>query len=899
MADISNLTNFLTDVANAIRTKKETEAEIPAEQFDSEILAINTVNNQNKTITENGTYNADEGYTGLGEVVVNVESTGKVPVKLFNTIDEMNSDENPEDGDLALCYGSTYDYVHDRTIVNTVTFPKQVVLSQAVTETITGLFTYNESPTASKPELWQYYIKLTPTSYKSSRTPYSTEQIMVEYTSADGVTYNRVTELENDEYTFDLVDEWYARWDNSILDNFCLGISTPQFNGVFKYGTAPNSQLFDGYKNPRIVNKVFEYDSKEGFPVDVLQKINDILKTDSTLTTSNYDRYLVVKKSDTIYNCYCVLQTGSSDPWWALPAIYNNGTSRYICASYSNSDITKFLKLVVNLETNTFTKEEKGYTTYNYMRVCETFDVNDLITAVQMDRTNVEPDTSAYLQVFGTNSGTTTSNTNYKNTYIKYLEQTKYFPAKNQLNLSKPSELLPDIIGYGYGVVTGDGSIYDKLSFTTLCELVNDTLDYNSIAYLHDARYNQLFMRADINSHTDMNRYASITPYNGNIDKYGIILNKYAFDYLTLNEKYDITVKDNILNVYVFDSDSVKNITLPETMRRYTLFEYNNYLYVFGVNTENKTIICKINLDTNEYTSCVDTDALTYTSYGVHITAIYDNKLYFCTAITTSTTNIRFDMKTMDLDTLEINTIYTENITCTNSSDMTICGGFITTKNHIFVNGYYTNSSSKNYTLLINYDGTKIKSATTSSAHLIKWYGFSKYFNYVGYETDSTIQMGKDVVNLSTLNVTTSSASTSINYNREFTNTYYSRRVTDVVKIYDANLNELTSVVYPSDNMYIFEDFWSNTSIYVYNNNGKPEARGLQFGKFTPVEVTIEDTFTPTNYSLQTALFSDKAKSNQYVIRQHMPIQLDASPMTQEEYDQALTTANEIKGGNE
>lgn len=40
MARIDNLTNFLTDIATAIRQKKETEAEIPAEQFDSEILSI-------------------------------------------------------------------------------------------------------------------------------------------------------------------------------------------------------------------------------------------------------------------------------------------------------------------------------------------------------------------------------------------------------------------------------------------------------------------------------------------------------------------------------------------------------------------------------------------------------------------------------------------------------------------------------------------------------------------------------------------------------------------------------------------------------------------------------------------------------------------------------------------
>lgn len=42
MADTNNLTNFLTDIANAIRTKKETTEQIPAENFDQEILSIET-----------------------------------------------------------------------------------------------------------------------------------------------------------------------------------------------------------------------------------------------------------------------------------------------------------------------------------------------------------------------------------------------------------------------------------------------------------------------------------------------------------------------------------------------------------------------------------------------------------------------------------------------------------------------------------------------------------------------------------------------------------------------------------------------------------------------------------------------------------------------------------------
>ncbi len=113
MARTDDLTNFLNDVSAAIKSKLDDNTPIPAGQFDTKIMEIETVgnyqdksitissngsynlspdetfdamssvsitvnvpaqqiNNQNKTITENGTYTADSGYTGLGEVTVNV-----------------------------------------------------------------------------------------------------------------------------------------------------------------------------------------------------------------------------------------------------------------------------------------------------------------------------------------------------------------------------------------------------------------------------------------------------------------------------------------------------------------------------------------------------------------------------------------------------------------------------------------------------------------------------------------------------------------------------------------------------------------------------------------------------------------------------------------------------------
>lgn len=61
MADTSNLSKFLSDVAEAIRTKKETIDAIPAKNFDTEILSIETgINTSDATATAD---NIENGYT--------------------------------------------------------------------------------------------------------------------------------------------------------------------------------------------------------------------------------------------------------------------------------------------------------------------------------------------------------------------------------------------------------------------------------------------------------------------------------------------------------------------------------------------------------------------------------------------------------------------------------------------------------------------------------------------------------------------------------------------------------------------------------------------------------------------------------------------------------------------
>ena len=73
MANITNLEQFLTDVATAIRTKKETTGQIPAENFDQEILSIDTIKGQEKKVSPSVTVQnilPDDGYNALTQVVI-------------------------------------------------------------------------------------------------------------------------------------------------------------------------------------------------------------------------------------------------------------------------------------------------------------------------------------------------------------------------------------------------------------------------------------------------------------------------------------------------------------------------------------------------------------------------------------------------------------------------------------------------------------------------------------------------------------------------------------------------------------------------------------------------------------------------------------------------------------
>lgn len=524
MARTNNLTDFLTDVSSAIKQKTGDNTPIPASEFDTEILSIETGRNyqsktlnitqngnynllpdqefdaisnvnisvsvspvlQNKTITENGSYTADQNYDGLGTVIVNVPSTGGdtsdatataeqilkgytaytktgkttgtfYGAKLFKTVEEMNADKNIKAGDLAVIYNDVPTNIQTGMRIKKFVMPETIVLDEANTSDEMAII-------RSLDESLMIHVELqgSSTCYLMGYMPDG--QVMLDYSSSDGITWKRgridantshVT-IQDDYLIFDQpmqLDERYDIGKNALK---FLRISNHQLLG---FNVARNTE------NKNSVSVLTSFVWNNG----VTAEYRDVpinyskLETFMNIMNNTYSKaFGLVTWDNTNITFYDNVSDGA--------AYMSNG--KLYAGNFDTATATKTgTKYIFNIDTEAITT--KSYTTTLVSQVTGgTNKANAIIDTTNVNWTfictknmiiggNDTSDDLYYkekLLLWVTNGGSNETRIGYS------YNIPKYSPAETQLTLDNVNQLYPGVIGFGTDVFVGDGSVFGTMT---------------------------------------------------------------------------------------------------------------------------------------------------------------------------------------------------------------------------------------------------------------------------------------------------------------------------------------------------------------------------------------------------------------------------------------------------
>lgn len=155
-------------------------------------------------------------------------------IKLFETLEEMNSDTNAKEGDLAVVYRNEITNMTSDSVVSSVTFPETVTLQSAFTDNV-----YCRLRSMDSSIMFDGTVMINSNSFRFDGFA-DNGMIRVEYSSADGITYNRTSftgdsgDLTNPvdlgtNVIVENADEW-----SDIIGQFIL-VGGNIFEGLYEY----------------------------------------------------------------------------------------------------------------------------------------------------------------------------------------------------------------------------------------------------------------------------------------------------------------------------------------------------------------------------------------------------------------------------------------------------------------------------------------------------------------------------------------------------------------------------------------------------------------------------------------------------------------------------------------
>lgn len=465
------------DVANAINLTPEKlvkgntilGVEGTAETGGSEI------NNQDKEITENGTYTADEGYTGLGTVQVNVQQKVQL-FDDKQTMDEfLNEHYNElEVNNKAVVYGKqSIVPIGNEMLYTSIYLPETIVLKEPLTEDITF---YNGQKSSHSegggndyitPTEWNMFFHLNMayasfTYTSSDGKTYTRGDVDISGRGWDDkFIWNNDTCMLSIEHSQGSNNtKLFYRAVNGHTDVLMQFFRTikPVFDGIYNLENVEDTtvrrigQTGTNFVNNNIITPSYVYipivpysSTSDMFGIKTGTKIVQGLECDTfeELYQAPYSNITLVYDNSKIYvgtfNSYNT-STGTNTIVKSNRYVVRNGKKETEALEFKLSE-QKF-------------KYVNGSLTYAFCPFFETSNLEDFRI--------LQNASYAYLRKTASLSSSATIKRS-TDTLLK-VPLKAYNIAENQLSLDNNNQLLTGVIGYGANAaVIGDGSIYDNL----------------------------------------------------------------------------------------------------------------------------------------------------------------------------------------------------------------------------------------------------------------------------------------------------------------------------------------------------------------------------------------------------------------------------------------------------
>lgn len=192
-------------------------------------------------------------------------------VKLFETEEEMRLDDTAQEGDLAIVYRKETQNMTSNTQTRYITFPTIVTLPEAFTGSAYGMI---RSVDEYSSEYFDASIDMSATSFRFMGYNYNDEEITIEYTSSDGITYTRTTEIVNPVDCGTLVTPYERGGWNSNF-GFFMKVDGASFDGLYQYGEQTDKNLVSVLNNSGLT---FDYDSSSN-SLSNIQFGNSVIKS--------------------------------------------------------------------------------------------------------------------------------------------------------------------------------------------------------------------------------------------------------------------------------------------------------------------------------------------------------------------------------------------------------------------------------------------------------------------------------------------------------------------------------------------------------------------------------------------------------------------------------------------